>query len=160
MPQPAVSGRPSKAPRVERTPAPDAPHHDPHAQREAERYEHPIPSREAILKFLSERAQLLTVEALAQELGLTHPRDFEALSKRLGAMVRGGQLLQNRRGGFGVARKLDLIPGSIIANAEGFGFLRPDAGGDDIYLSPAEMRKVLHGDRVLGSIVGIDRRGR
>ena len=102
----------------------------------------------------------MTAETLAQELGLTLSRDFEALSKRLGAMLREGQLLQNRRGGYGVARKLDLIPGSIIANAEGFGFLRPDAGGDDIYVSPAEMRKVLHGDRVLASIVGVDRRGR
>ena len=36
---------------------------DPHAQREAERYEHPIPSREALLKFLSDRAQLMTAES-------------------------------------------------------------------------------------------------
>ena len=133
---------------------------DPHAQREAERYEHPIPSREALLKFLSDGAQLMTAESIAQELKLTEPRDFEALTKRLAAMLRDGQLIQNRRAGYGVASRLDLIPGSIIANSEGFGFLRPDAGGDDIYLSPAEMRKVLHGDRVLGSVVGADRRGR
>jgi ribonuclease R len=134
--------------------------HDPHAAREAERYEHPIPSREAILAFLGERAQLMTAEAIAQELHLKTPRDFEALTKRLSAMLREGQLLQNRRGGYGVAQKLDLLAGTIIANAEGFGFLRPDAGGDDIYLSPAEMRKVLHGDRVLVNLVGADRRGR
>ena len=135
-------------------------HSDPHAQREADRYEHPIPSREAILQFLGDRAQLLTAEALAAELSLKQPREFEALTKRLAAMVRDGQLLQNRREGSGVAQKLDLIAGSIIANAEGFGFLRADAGGDDVYLSPAEMRKVLHGDRVLASVVGVDRRGR
>jgi ribonuclease R len=133
---------------------------DPHADRESQRYEHPIPSREAILEFLSARAQLLNAETLAEELHLTEPRDFEALTRRLAAMLRDGQLLQNRRGGYGVAQKLDLIPGAIIANAEGFGFLRPDAGGDDIYISPAEMRKVMHGDRALGSIVGADRRGR
>jgi ribonuclease R len=133
---------------------------DPHAQREADRYEHPIPSREALLQFLSDRAQLMTAESIAQELRLTQPRDFEALTKRLAAMLRDGQLIQNRRAGYGVASRLDLIPGAIIANSEGFGFLRPDAGGDDIYLSPAEMRKVLHGDRVLGNIVGADRRGR
>jgi ribonuclease R len=132
---------------------------DPHSEREAERYEHPIPSREAILRLLGDRA-LLNTEALAQELGLTSPRDFDALNRRLTAMLRDGQLLQNRRGGFGVAEKLDLIPGTIIANAEGFGFLRADSGGDDLYLSPAEMRKVMHGDRVLASIIGADRRGR
>ena len=133
---------------------------DPHLEREAQRYEFPIPSREAILAHLAEYGPLLTAEELAHGLGLRHPRDVEALTKRLAAMLRDGQLQQNRRGGYGVATKLDLIPGSIIANAEGFGFLRPDAGGDDIYISPAEMRKVLHGDRVLGSIVGVDRRGR
>jgi len=137
---------------------------DPHAQREAERYAYPIPSREVILQLLAERGQLLTTEALAQELHLTSERDVEALTKRLSAMLRDGQLLQNRRGGYGVAKKLDLIAGTIIANSEGFGFLRPDDGAadksEDLYLSPAEMRKVLHGDRVLANIIGVDRRGR
>jgi ribonuclease R len=167
---PDLPDRPPAKPARQRPPAggqpratthkPSKSQHDPQAQREAQRYEHPIPSREAILAFLSERAQLLNTETLAQELGQTDPRDFEALTKRLAAMLRDGQLLQNRRGGYGVAQKLDLIPGSIIANAEGFGFLRPDAGGDDVYISPAEMRKVMHGDRVLLSVVGVDRRGR
>ena len=135
-------------------------HSDPHAQREAERYENPIPSREAILHFLSDSSTLMNAETLAQGLGLSDPRDIDALGKRLAAMLRDGQLLQNRRSGYGVAQKLDLIPGTIIANAEGFGFLRPDTGGDDVYISPAEMRKVLHGDRVLLNVVGLDRRGR
>jgi ribonuclease R len=133
---------------------------DPHADREARRYDRPIPSREAILAFLSRHGQLMKAEAIAEELGLTTPTDFEALNKRLAAMLRDGQLIQNRRGGYGVASKLDLIPGVVLANAEGYGFLRPNEGGDDLYLSPAEMRKVLHGDRILASVVGVDRRGR
>ena len=133
---------------------------DPHAAREATRYERPIPSREALLAFLEKHGQLMKAEAIADELGLNAAPDFDALTKRLAAMLRDGQLIQNRRGGYGVASKLDLIPGGVIANAEGYGFLRPDAGGDDLYLSPAEMRKVLHGDRVLASVVGADRRGR
>ncbi|HVV98655.1 MAG TPA: VacB/RNase II family 3'-5' exoribonuclease, partial [Rhodanobacteraceae bacterium] len=134
--------------------------HDPFAEREASRYERPIPSREAILAFLERNGQLMKAEAIARELGLDTAPDFDALTKRLAAMLRDGQLIQNRRGGYGVASKLDLTPGSVIANAEGYGFLRPDEGGDDLYLSPAEMRKVLHGDRVLASVVGVDRRGR
>ena len=162
---------PAAAPRAPRaapkgpatTSAPAAPRRgpvDPHAEREAQRYEHPIPSREALLAFLSERGQLMTAEMLAGELGLVGPRDFDALTKRLAAMLRDGQLIQNRRGGYGVAQKLDLIAGAVLANPDGYGFLRPDAGGDDLYLSPFEMRKVLHGDRALASVVGADRRGR
>ncbi len=137
------------------------PRDDPYAAREAQRYEQPIASREAILEFLSESSELMTAERIAQALAIaSDPIRFDALAKRLSAMVRDGQLLVNRRGGYGVAQRLDLIPGEILANADGYGFLRPDDGGDDLYISPAQMRTVLHGDRVLASVVGLDRRGR
>ena len=133
---------------------------DPHAAREAQKYDRPIPSREAILALLEERGELLTEARIAEALGIDDETDLEALRKRLGAMVRDGQLLLGRRGGYAPTQKLDLIAGLVIANAEGYGFLRPDAGGDDLYLSPQQMRAVMHGDRVLASVVGIDRRGR
>ncbi len=156
LPQPAASPAPAAKRGKAATPA----IRDPYADREASRYERPIASREAIIALLEERGELMTVETVARALQLTAPPDFEALTRRLAAMLRDGQLIQNRRGGYGVASKLDLIPGSVLANAEGYGFLRPDEGGEDLYLSPAEMRKVLHGDRVLASVVGVDRRGR
>jgi ribonuclease R len=133
---------------------------DPHAEREAQRYEHPIPSREAILALLAERGSLLREDDIAAALGIDDEQRREALDKRLRAMLRDGQLLQSRRGGVAPAEKIGLITGTVLANAEGYGFLRPDEGGDDLYLSPAQMRQVLHGDRVLASVVGIDRRGR
>ncbi|MEO7065716.1 MAG: ribonuclease R [Rhodanobacter sp.] len=133
---------------------------DPQADREAQRYARPIPSREAILALLEERGELLTEARIASALELDDEVDLEALRKRLAAMVRDGQLLLGRRGGYAPTQKLDLIAGVVLANAEGYGFLRPDEGGDDLYLSPQQMRAVMHGDRVLASVVGIDRRGR
>ncbi len=134
---------------------------DPHAEREAGRYAQPIASREAILQLLASADGPLTAELLAAKLGLSAPDRFDALGKRLGAMVRDGQLLQNRRGGYVPAERLDLIPGTVIANPDGFGFLRPDSGsGDDLFLPPVEMRKAMHGDRVMASVTGVDRRGR
>src|SRR5579875_677966 len=133
---------------------------DPHAEREAQRYEHPIPSREAILALLAERGSLLRIDDIATALGIDDGLRREALDKRLRAMLRDGQLLQSRRGGLAPAERIGLIAGTVLANAEGYGFLRPDEGGDDLYLSPAQMRQVLHGDRVLASVVGVDRRGR
>ncbi|HKR75185.1 MAG TPA: ribonuclease R [Rhodanobacter sp.] len=119
-----------------------------------------MPSREAILALLEERGELLTEARIAEALDLHDANDLYALHKRLGAMVRDGQLLLGRRGGYAPVQKLDLIPGVVLANAEGYGFLRPDEGGEDLYLSPQQMRSVLHGDRVLASVVGVDRRGR
>ncbi|TXH75695.1 MAG: ribonuclease R [Lysobacteraceae bacterium] len=152
------------APREDSARKPDvraAAMHDPYAAREATRYADPIPSREAILRFLAEADGPMLSDALAAHLQLNTPERREALNKRLAAMLRDGQLLQNRRGGFLPAARLDLIAGTVIANPDGFGFLRPDSGpGEDLFLPPLEMRKVLHGDRVMASITGVDRRGR
>jgi ribonuclease R len=139
------------------------PAHDPHAAREAARYDQPIASREMILAVLAASDGPMDADALAQRLGLTAPDRFDALAKRLGAMVRDGQLLQNRKDAYAPAERMDLVPGVVIANPDGFGFLRPDAGvgkNDDLFLPPFEMRKVMHGDRVLASVTGVDRRGR
>ncbi|MFT3898385.1 MAG: ribonuclease R [Thermomonas sp.] len=147
--RPPQSRQPSRAPGT-----------DPHARREAERYAEPIASREMILQVLAASDGPMDADALARKLALTAPDRFAALEKRLAAMLRDGQLLQNRRGGYVPAARADLIPGTVIANPDGFGFLRPETGGDDLFLPPFEMRKVSHGDRVLASVTGMDRRGR
>ncbi|AKC87521.1 ribonuclease R [Pseudoxanthomonas suwonensis] len=164
MPEPPpAAGRAAKSPppRASRPAGPRGGFHDPHAAREADRYANPIASREAILAALEAAEGPQNAEDLARILGLTEPERFDALGKRLGAMVRDGQLVQNRRGGFAPVEATDLIAGTVIANPNGFGFLRPDAGGgDDLFLPPYEMRKAMHGDRVLANVTGIDRSGR
>ncbi len=102
----------------------------------------------------------MKAEAIADELGYKSAPGIEAMRALLDELVVQGRLLMNRRGGFGIAARMDLIAGSVIANAEGFGFLKPDEGQGDIYLPPNQMRQVLHGDRALVSVVGRDRRDR
>jgi ribonuclease R len=157
-PPPARSGKPPRGPRPPGAGAHGRP--DPHAGREAEKYDQPITSRESILEFLSDSDGPLSAEEIARALKLTAPDRFDALSRRLAAMLRDGQLLMNRRGGYAAAKKLDLVAGTVIANPDGFGFLKAEDGGEDLFLPPGEMRKALHGDRVLASITGVDRRGR
>ena len=75
-------------------------------------------------------------------------------------MERDGQLMRNRRDAYGVTGKMDLIVGTVIGHRDGFGFLAPEAGGDDFYLSARQMRGVFDGDKVLVRRAGIDPRGR
>ena len=63
-------------------------------------------------------------------------------------MERDGQLMPNRKGALCVVAKLDLVAGTVQGHRDGFGFLVLDEGGPDLFLSPREMHKVLHGDRV------------
>ncbi len=135
---------------------------DPHAQREAEKYENPIPSREFLLEALEEANKPLKLFQVAKTVDVDEDDEerFEALSRRLKAMVRDGQLIRNRRGAFGLLKKMDLIKGRVLGHPDGFGFLVPDEGGKDLFLSEKEMHKVLHGDIVIASVIGEDRRGR
>jgi ribonuclease R len=55
---------------------------------------------------------------------------------------------------------LDEIEGSVQGHRDGHGFLIRDDGDGDIFLSPNEMRAVLHKDRVKVRIVRQDRKGR
>jgi ribonuclease R len=133
---------------------------DPEAAREAEKYENPIPSRELILQHLDERGSPAAREELAQEFGLSTDEQLEALRRRLRAMERDGQLIYTRRGTYAPVDKLDLILGRVSGHRDGFGFLIPDDGSDDLFLSPAQMRLVFDGDRALARVTGLDRRGR
>src|SRR5258706_3489108 len=131
---------------------------DPHREREASRYEHPIPGREFILQTLAEAGVPVTDDELARRLAIK-PKERDAFVKRLGAMERDGQILRNRKGAILVASKLDLIKGRVEGHPDGYGFVIADEG-EDLYLGPHEMRKVLHGDRVMVRESGVDRRGR
>jgi len=133
---------------------------DPHAKREAEKYENPIPSREFIMDMLDKAGQPLNREQVAKALKLKSPEQREALRRRLRAMERDGQLIFNRRKEYCLVSKMDLIKGRVIGHPDGFGFLQPEEAGDDLFISAREMRALMHGDRVVASVAGVDRRGR
>jgi ribonuclease R len=133
---------------------------DPHRPREAKKYSHPIPSREFILESLSEAGVPLTFDEVAATLDIRDEREVVALQRRLSAMVRDGQLVRNRRDAYCLVNKRDLIAGRVIGHKEGFGFVKPDNSGDDIFLYPRQMRGLFHNDRVVVRVTGRDGRGR
>jgi len=132
---------------------------DPYAAREAEKYDKPIPSREFILELLNDSVGPLSHRELCEALDISDDDGIEALRRRLGAMVRDGQLASNRRGGYGTLDKMSLLKGRVIGHPDGFGFV---ATGEpqDVYLSSRQMRRVFDGDEVLVRISGYDNRGR
>ncbi|WKV49861.1 ribonuclease R [Dickeya fangzhongdai] len=133
---------------------------DPFLEREAEKYEFPIPSREYILEHLAKRDTPISREELAADLQLTNDEQLEALRRRLRAMERDGQLVFTRRQCYALPEKLDLLRGTVLGHRDGYGFLRVEGRKDDLYLSAEQMKTVIHGDVVLAQPLGEDRRGR
>jgi ribonuclease R len=127
---------------------------------ESRSYQHPIPNRNALIDYLTEAGRPQKVEAILASFGLKGQRMRSLLVERLGAMVRAGQIIENRRNEYCLTEKLELVAGRVSGHRDGFGFVIPDDGSDDIYLSAREMRALIDGDRVAVKVVGADRRGK
>ena len=135
---------------------------DPHAQREAAQYETPLPSRELILQIMSDQGVPLSVEQIHSLLDIAES-ERENFNRRLNAMEREGQIMRNRKDALCLSEKIHVIAGTVLGHPDGFGFLVPDdktKHPDDLFLGPREMAQVMHGDRAMVRIAGLDRKGR
>lgn len=135
---------------------------DPHAKREASQYEAPLPSRELVLQLLADQGVPLSVEQVYTflDIGFDEQENF---NKRLNAMEREGQIMRNRIGALCLADKIHAITGTVQGHPDGFGFLVPNdktKHPDDLFLGPREMAQVMHGDRAMVRMSGLDRKGR
>ncbi len=112
-----------------------------------------------ILAELTRAATPLTPDELADRLELKK-RERTAFDAALTVLEATGRIVTNRAGALLVAKKLSLLSGRIEGHRDGHGFVVPDEPGESIFISPAEMRQVLHGDRVTVKVTGRDHRGR
>jgi ribonuclease R len=119
-----------------------------------------IPSRDQVLAALETAGRPLDPKALFDALGIDDAEVRNALGNRLRAMIRDGQIIANRRGHYCLVGHIGLVTGMVTGHRDGYGFVTPDAGGDDIYLPPREMREAMHGDKVAVRIARTDERGR
>jgi ribonuclease R len=118
-----------------------------------------FPGRQDVVNALNEQGVPVTEETLARVLHV-RPKERQALQQSLAEMERSGDVIRNRRNAILITEKVDLVRGRVAGHPDGFGFLALDSGGPDLFLGPKEMRKVLHGDRVVARVGGTDRRGR
>lgn len=122
---------------------------DPHLKREREKYEHPVPSREYIIKYLNEAGGPASQKQIEKSFELRSDEEQEGLRRRLRAMIRDGQLITTRRGSFALVENMELVSGRVIGHRDGFGFLIRDDGESDIFIPAREMRQLFSDDRVL-----------
>ncbi len=132
---------------------------DPYADREARLYENPVPSRELILETITAFGKPCSFSRVNKLLKVKGKQEV-AIERRLKAMVRDGQLEQDKRGNFLAISSAELIEGKVIGHADGFGFFQHNEGGRDYFIPPRQMRSLLHGDTAIMRKSGENSRGR
>ncbi|MGB1263083.1 MAG: ribonuclease R [Cognaticolwellia sp.] len=134
---------------------------DPHQQREADKYDKPVASRELLLSLIEKSNIPPTFKALVKQLQYTDEDMLVGLKRRLRAMENSGQLVFNKFKQYAIADRRDVLTGKVIGHRDGFGFFAPDNGGKDFFISSHEMQRVMHGDIVEAILLDrTDRKGR
>lgn len=120
----------------------------------------PVPSRHQIIVYLTEVARPVGFGDLCRHFGLDGDAARQAVGARVERLKRHGVVIMDRRDRLALPDRMGAFTGRVIGHPNGYGFVRPDEGGDDLYLHHRQMRKVLHGDRVVAKLKNIDFRGR
>ena len=142
-------------------------YNDPHAKREAKKYEQPVASRELLLSIIEKCSPPPTFNNIIKTLKYDEEYQLVGVKRRLRAMENSGQLLFNKFKQYALPEKDSLLSGKVIGHRDGFGFFSPqdstitDKKGKDFYISAHEMQRVFHGDIVQAILVErADRKGR
>ncbi|MEB3767115.1 ribonuclease R [Acinetobacter sp. MD2] len=131
---------------------------DPEANAEAERYDNPIPSRTLITSTLEQLQQPQSHAELVDHFNLQDQKSIDALSHRLSAMVRDGQLGKDNFK-FKLIADQPTFDATVYINNKGFGSAHID-GQNDVLLPERELRLVFNGDRVKVRQTSVDRKGK
>src|ERR1041385_4078172 len=97
----------------------------------------------------------LTPAEIVRRGGFT-PDDLDVVVQSLKTLAREGRVVRLKKNHYALPDARHLLTGRVHAHPDGYGFLIPDEKGvEDVYLNRREMRRVMHGDRV---IVRLDRK--
>ncbi|PCH86132.1 MAG: ribonuclease R [Piscirickettsiaceae bacterium] len=117
-------------------------------------------SKQQLLTYLKEQKVPQDWGSISTGLGVVSKPAKRALSKQLSGLLASGELLFNRKEQYCLVEQTDLEVGVVIGHADGFGFLKREAGGDDLFIPPKEMRALFNGDRVVASRGKVNRQGK
>ncbi|OGQ79502.1 MAG: ribonuclease R [Deltaproteobacteria bacterium RIFCSPLOWO2_12_FULL_60_19] len=106
--------------------------------------------KEKILSFLAARPRhRLTPLEVLKGIGARRD-DLDAISDSLRELAREGRIVRLKKNHYALPQAQNCVTGRVHAHPDGYGFLIPDdKGRDDVYLNRREMRRVMHGDRVM-----------
>jgi len=117
-------------------------------------------SAEQILQLMEEVDRPLLVREILRPLGVQG--DFRREARELlKGLAEEGKIVRIRGNRYGLPLKMNLVVGRIKCHPDGYGFVIPEAEGEeDIFVSPRNLKEAMHGDRVVARVESIRRKGK
>ena len=116
--------------------------------------------KNVLLDFMKEQAyKPMDIQELAKVFGIPkgEMKDFKDILK---AMEKEGSVIKTRTSLYGLPEKMGLIPGRLQGHSRGFGFVIPDDGSPDLFITSSYMNGAMHGDKVIAKILKEENRGK
>ena len=117
-------------------------------------------SAEELLQMMQEEDRPLPLREILRRLGLQDEQRRRA-REYLRNLADEGKVVRIRGNRYGLPSKMNLIVGRVKAHPDGYGFVIPEAEGEeDIFISPRNLKEAMHGDRVVARIESIRKKGK
>ena len=124
------------------------------------RKQSPDLSTEEILKLMREDDRPLLLREILRRLSLQKEQRQKARGL-LRDLAEVGRVVRIRGNRYGLPSKMNLVVGRIKTHPDGYGFVVPEAEGqEDIFISPRNLKEAMHGDRVVARIESIRKKGK
>lgn len=125
---------------------------DPELESESKRYANPIASRQFIMEFMKHYAAPLSLSAIKKQFKIRSTSEQDAFEKRIKAMLRDGQIMQDRKDNLILATGLKLLT-SQVSHSKELGFFVTTDRGKQIPLQQRFNNILFSGDRILAKVL-------
>ena len=103
-------------------------------------------TKKHILEFFGQREGAVHFEGILREFGGRHVK--RELKNMLEDMAEDGELIRLKGNSYTLPGKMKTTRGRISVHRDGYGFVTPDGGGEDIFIPSKFLKGALHGDLV------------
>ncbi|MBI5681962.1 MAG: ribonuclease R [Deltaproteobacteria bacterium] len=111
-------------------------------------------NKETILKFMrQETYRPLSFGELSGVFGVPK-KDKQGFKRLVMDLVHEGDIVKIKGGRFGIPNKMNLVTGTLECHPDGFGFVIPDEGGEDVFVRHKLLKGAMHGDKVVVRVEG------
>jgi ribonuclease R len=117
-------------------------------------------SAEELLLMMEEADRPLLLREILRRLGL-QKEERQKAREYLRDLADQGKVVRIRGNRYGLPSKMNLIVGRVKTHPDGYGFVIPEAEGEeDIFISSRNLKEAMYGDRVVARIESIRRKGK